>query len=143
MNSISKCLGLLLITLNAHADYSFRLADTESCDKLTGNWSGKARVKNWAIGTCKYIGTGTVGPVDSSGHFTIYGKADKDYGVSLCPDHASQQLNGVCANGVVSIKTDYGKLKGTFSENSGNAKGTLAVSPGIEADVSVEFYRDN
>ncbi len=140
-NRLLGILSALVITIPVHADYSFHLEGSANCNQIEGVWSGKGRLKNWVIGTCIYRGTGTVGPLDDSGHFTVYGTADKEYGTSLCPAHASQQLTAVCSNGVITIKTEYGKMQGTFTENSGSAKGTLSVTPGVEADVSLQFYR--
>lgn len=134
-------IGAVLINTGTYADYSFRLANNNSCESISGSWSGKGKATNWLIGSCTYHGTGTVGPVDSTGHFTVHAEADKDHGTPLCPDHASEQLTAVCLNGVVTIKTDFGSLKGNFSSNNGSAKGTLSVSPGMEADVSIQFYR--
>ncbi|RUR12941.1 hypothetical protein [Legionella sp. km772] len=132
-------LSTLLINTVTYADYSFRLND--SCESISGPWSGKGKASSWFLGTCSYHGTGTVGLVDSTGHFTVSVKAVKDSGSPLCPDHASEQVNAVCSNGMVTIKTEFGNLKGNFSSNSGSAKGVLAVSPGIEAEVSMQFYR--
>ncbi len=133
-------IGAVLLSTGAYADYSFRLASPDTCDSIAGNWSGKGEASAWFLGTCKYHGVGTVGPLVED-HFTVHVSADKKSGSALCPDHASEQINAVCKNGVVTIKTEFGSLKGNFSSNSGSAKGTLSVSPGIEADVFIQFYR--
>ena len=139
-----KSLGLICLTLltsNVYAEYSFSLDNPESCESIAGSWSGKGKATNWLLGSCTYHGSGIVSAVDSTGHFSVRTTADKDYGNKLCPEHATEQLNGVCLNGVVTIKTDFGSLKGNFSENNGSAKGTLSVSPGIDADVSIHLFR--
>ena len=134
-------ISLALLSTGAYAEYSFSLANTESCESIAGSWSGKGKATNWLLGSCTYYGTGIVSIVDNTGHFSVRIIADKDYGNKLCPEHATEQLNGVCLNGVVTIKTDFGSLKGNFSENNGSAKGTLSVSPGIDADVSIHLFR--
>lgn len=134
-------IGALAINTATYADYSFRLANTESCDTISGTWTGTAKASSWFLGTCVYHGTGIVSSVDSSGHFTIQATADKDSGSILCPEHGAERVNAVCSNGLVTVKTEFGNLKGSFSNNTGSAEGTLSVSPGIEADVSAQFRR--
>ena len=131
----------ILLTSTSYADYSFRLNSSESCNSISGPWAGKGSASSWFIGRCDYHGKGIVSTVDENGHFTVQVNVDKDSGSPLCPPHASEQFNAVCKNGMVTIKTEFGSLKGTFTSNRGNASGTLSVSPGLEADVSIQMYR--
>jgi hypothetical protein len=136
------CIGLIwLLAGSAYAEYHFYLANSSACNTISGEWSGKGKASNWLLGSCTYHGTGTISAVDTSGHFTAMVSAQKDHGPALCPAHISQQVHAVCLNGEMTIKTDFGRLNGTFGTNSGSANGTLSVSPGIEADVSMQFYR--
>lgn len=134
-------IGALVINTVSYADYSFRLADAESCNTITGTWTGTAKASSWFLGTCVYHGTGVVSSVDSSGHFTIQATADKDSGSILCPEHGAERVNAVCSNGLVTVQTEFGTLNGSFTSNAGSAEGTLSVSPGIEANVSAQFRR--
>jgi hypothetical protein len=134
--------AILLVSGVSHADYSFHLSGSNAvCEDILGDWSAKGKATNWLLGSCTYHGTGTVSPVDSDGHFTAQVTAYKDYGTSLCPKHFSEQINATCVDAVVTVKTDFGRLKGTFSGTSGSASGTLSVSSGINANVSIKFFR--
>jgi hypothetical protein len=126
----------------SQASFIFNLADPNSCDTISGHWSGTGKASNWLLGDCVYHGSGDVSTLDSTGHFSVAVNADKDSGSPFCPDHAGQTLNAMCSNGVVTIKTEFGSLSGTFTNNTGTAKGTLSVSPGLDADVSIKFTRD-
>ena len=125
----------------SYAEFIFQFSSSNACETIPGHWSGKGRAPNWLLGDCVYHGSGEVSALDNTGHFTVNVNADKDSGSPLCPEHASQILNAVCSNGVVSIHTEFGSLSGTFSETTGSATGTLSVTPGLEADVSIKFTR--
>ena len=124
-----------------HADFTFHSSTVDACERISGFWSGTAKVKNWLIGECVYNGSGVTSSVDSSGKFKLDVSADKNSGSFICPKHAETQLLANCNNGNVTITTDYGNLNGYFSENTGNAQGALTVSPGIKADISIQFQR--
>ncbi|KTC83839.1 hypothetical protein [Legionella brunensis] len=124
-----------------HADFTFYASDSNTCEYVAGQWVGKGKASNWLLGECVYQGSGTVGPVDSQGNFTLEVTADKNSGNILCPDHAHKELSGTCNNGVVKIITEYGNLSGNFSRNAGDAKGKLTVAPGVSADITVRFQR--
>lgn len=136
--------GFMVVSMTfaslSYADYSFHLSEN-TCDQIAGTWEGTGRAYNWLIGTCIYHGTGQVSTVDSSGNFSVDASADKDSGSIVCPNHANETLYGTCVNGFVTIKTDYGDLTGTFTNTTGSASGTVTVSPGMSADVSVQFKR--
>lgn len=134
--------SIFLFFINtSYADYSFRLNDPSGCNAISGKWSGKGKATNWLLGSCVYHGTGTVSAVDSAGNFTAQVTADKDSGSGLCPNHATEQLKAVCVNGIVTIKTEFGSLRGNFSATKGTASGTLSVSPGLDAEISIQFFR--
>lgn len=137
--------GLSSITLFfaavSHADFTFYSNTQNSCASISGVWAGSGKVHHWMIRDCVYQGTGVVSTVDESGQFTLNISCDKSAGGLICPKHVETQLKGTCADGVVSITTGYGDLEGHFSSTSGNASGTVTVSPGISADVSVQFQR--
>ncbi|KTD67241.1 MULTISPECIES: hypothetical protein [Legionella] len=124
----------------AHADFTF-YSGANNCDEIPGNWAGSGKATNWLIGECAYNGSGTLGELDTNGSFDIEVSADKSSGSFVCPDHNTTKLKGVCVNGKVTIKTEYGNLSGIFSKTSGSAKGTLSVSPGMDVDVSIQFKR--
>ncbi|WP_392537523.1 hypothetical protein [Legionella sp. 227] len=124
----------------ANADFTFN-SGSNSCDDISGNWSGSGKASNWLIGECVYNGAGTVSAVDKEGNLNIEVTADKRSGSLVCPDHNTTQLKGICVNGTVTIKTEYGNLSGIFSKTSGSAKGRLTVSPGMDVDVSIQFKR--
>lgn len=131
----------MLLAHTAHADFAFFSSEPNACDLLAGHWNGSGKASNWLIGDCIYTGTGTVGPVNNAGGFTLEVSGDKNSGSFLCPAHANTTLNGTCINGTVTIATGYGDMSGTFTQNSGNASGKLTVSPGIDAEVRVQFQR--
>lgn len=133
-------LVILFFMPMAYAEFSL-YSTTGSCESVPGHWLGRGKASSWLLGTCKYHGWGTIAALDSTGHFTLNVSADKDSGSFVCPNHASEKLQGVCVNGVVTIMTDYGSLKGSFSQDSGDAKGKLTVSPGMEANISLQFQR--
>lgn len=133
--------AIMSFTSMSHAEFIFHLNTPNACDSISGHWSGKGRATNWLLGECSYHGSGEISTVDSTGHFTVNVTADKDSGSPFCPAHSTEKLNAVCANGVVTVKTEFGNLVGNFSDTSGSAKGTLTVSPGMDADVSIKFQR--
>lgn len=137
--------GVILLSLAfaniAQADFTFHANTAAGCDYLAGRWIGTGTATNWFLGECVYRGTGTISALDSSGHFTADVSADKESGSLLCPSHSTKQVTGICVNGKTIINTEYGNINGTFSENSGNAKGTLVVGPGMSADVAIQFSR--
>ncbi|HHF7365234.1 TPA: hypothetical protein ACPSKY_000327 [Legionella bozemanae] len=136
-------IGFTVVALSfatiSHADFTF-YSSANSCDDVPGNWIGSGKASNWLI-ECVYNGSGTVSTLDSAGNFNIEVSADKRSGSILCPDHHTTKLMGVCANGAVTIKTEFGNLNGIFTKNSGNAKGRLNVSPGVDVDVAIQFRR--
>ena len=124
-----------------NADFTFHSSEPNACEHIPGHWVGTGQATNWFIGTCVYHGSGSTSALDSTGHFTMEVTAKKDSGNYLCPNEAAKQLHGVCINGVVTIMTEYGELAGNFSENNGDAGGTLAVGPGMSADIAIQFHR--
>lgn len=125
----------------SYANYTIELNNVDACHSIAGTWVGKGKATNWIIGTCKYHGEGMLGNIDNAGRFTITASAHKDYGNALCPQRVKQVLNAVCINGVMSVKTDYGSLRGVLNEMTGSANGTLSLSPGMDAKVSLQFSR--
>lgn len=130
----------MLFTEMSHADFTFHSSAPNACEDITGNWNGKGTGSNWLIGSCVYHGIGTISALDSTGHFTLALDIEKDSGSFLCPNHATSQLSGTCINGVVTINTGYGNLTGNFSNNAGNANGTLSAL-GMSIDVTAQFLR--
>lgn len=137
--------GFVLLSLTfanlAQADFIFRTNTDTGCTYLSGRWIGTGTATNWFLGECIYHGTGTISALDSTGHFTADVRADKESGSFLCPSHSKKQVTGICVNGSTTISTEYGNIAGNFSENSGDAKGTLAVGPGMSAEVDIQFSR--
>lgn len=137
--------GLVLATCMvvnlAHAQFNFQGSHANSCEDLQGNWTGNGKGHNWLVGDCHYHGSGTVSPLDSSGRFTAEVHASKDSGSPMCPNHASKHVVGYCTQGVIKVVTEYGTVKGNYADNAGNLKGTLTISPGMDADVSLKFVR--
>lgn len=131
----------LFCTSLSYASFVFHLEPGNTCEKLPGKWVGDAKASNWLLGECRYHGTGEASALDSQGRFVITASADKQSGNPVCPEHATESLNARCSNGVVTVTTDYGNLTGQFSETAGSAKGTLSVSPLLEAEVSIKFKR--
>ncbi len=125
----------------SHADATLYSGVANACEYISGHWAGTGKASNWVIGECIYHGAGTISTLDTTGHFRIEVTSDKDSGSILCPNHTSKQLTGICINGVVTIMTEYGNLAGNFSQNAGNANGTLSVAPGMNADVEIQFQR--
>ncbi|WP_133141223.1 hypothetical protein [Legionella waltersii] len=134
--------SLILCASSSHAQIIVTLANNNSCENITGDWSGQGSAYNWLLGTCKYHGKGTISALDGQGNFTLLINADKDSGTVICPEHHTETLKGTCNNSVVTIKTDYGNITGNFTNESGNAKGTLTVSPGMDADILVQFKKN-
>ena len=132
---------MLCYTHLSHADYILHSNSSNSCEHISGQWSGTGQAYNWMLGHCKYHGSGVVSTPDPEGNFTITVNAYKDSGSILCPSHSIRQLHAKCINGMVTIHTEFGNLLGNFSENDGNAQGTLSVAPGVEAKVEIEFQR--
>ena len=139
--SIGTMAAALLFSNASLADYTFHSSDANVCEHTTGQWVGTGKATNWFIGECVYHGSGKINPPDNAGKFTLNVMADKDSGSILCPSHTKKQLTGMCANGIVTIMTEYGNMLGNFSENAGDAKGTLSVSPGMNAEVTIQFQR--
>lgn len=138
-------MGLMVATMSfanvSYANFIFHSNVSNACENVSGSWSGTGKASNWFVGECVYHGSGNVSRVDSTGSFKIDVSADKDSGSFLCPNHATEQLKGVCVNGAVTILTDFGNLTGNFSPNEGSANGVLSVSPGMDAEVSIQFRR--
>lgn len=134
------CLVMLCLTPVVWADYLLYSADPDACKSLAGQWQGHGKATNLLL-KCTYTGYETISSLDSEGRFIISFYADKKSGGSICPKHLSEELKGTCINGVVTIKTDYGKLKGDFTKNAVDAKGVLTYSPGASADVVVKMQR--
>lgn len=99
----------------AHADFTF-YSGANTCENVPGNWSGSGKATNWLIGECVYNGAGTISALDMDGNFSIEVNSDKRSGSLVCPEHNTTKLKGVCVNGVVTIKTEYGNLNGIFQK---------------------------
>lgn len=124
------------------ADIFLSTFSADSCENLAGKWQGTGKVTNWAIGECLYRGEGNVNHVDENGVFTLTLTVNKDSGSVLCPNHVTQVLPGMCRDGKISLKTDYGSLTGGISGNAGTAKGTISIATGISADVVVQLRKE-
>ncbi len=143
-NILKGCVvATLFLAQISYADFTFHASTSNACDHLAGRWSGTGTASNWAIGECAYHGSGLISPLDNDGNFTVDVVSDKDSGSFLCPSHNEKHLTGTCVNGVTIIHTEYGDISGNFSQNSGNAQGTLSVTPGLKVDVFMQFSRDN
>ncbi len=143
-NILKGCVvATLFLTQISYADFTFHASTPNACEHLAGRWSGTGTASNWAIGECAYHGSGLISPLDNDGNFTVDVVSDKDSGSFLCPSHNEKHLTGTCVNGVTIIHTEYGDISGNFSQNSGNAQGTLSVTPGLKVDVFMQFGRDN
>lgn len=140
-NVLIGFLATLTFTNLAYADFTWHSTEPNSCEHVSGHWAGVGKASNWFIGDCVYHGAGIVSLLDSSGNFTVEVTAHKDSGSILCPAETKRTLSGVCVNGVTTIMTEYGNMTGSFSQNAGDAKGTLSVAPGINAEVSLQFQR--
>lgn len=134
------CLCTLCSTHAVWADYLFYSSDPKACESLAGQWAGHGKASNLFF-KCAYTGYETISSLDSEGRFIISFYADKKSGGSICPAHLTDELKGTCVNGAVTIKTGYGKLKGEFTKDSGDAKGVLTYSPGASADVVVKMQK--
>lgn len=136
-------IGMMVIALSltnaAYADFTF-YSSTNDCKNVSGDWKGSGTASHWLI-ECAYEGSGTISGLDREGGFKLDVEAHKLSGSSLCPQHTKHSLTGVCVNGVVIVKTDYGNLSGYFSTDSGSSNGTLTVAPGIDVDVAIQFQR--
>lgn len=136
-------IGYMIIALSltnaAYADFTF-YSSTNNCNNVSGNWKGSGTASNWLI-ECAYEGSGTISGLAHDGGFKLDVEAHKISGSGLCPQHTKHSLTGVCVNGVVTVKTEYGNLSGYFSTDSGSSNGTLTVAPGIEVDVAIQFHR--
>ncbi|KTD56329.1 hypothetical protein Lsan_3017 [Legionella santicrucis] len=136
-------IGLMVIALSltkaAYADFTF-YSSTNDCKHVSGDWKGSGTASHWLV-ECAYEGSGTISGVGREGGFTVDVEAYKLSGSSLCPHHTKHKLTGVCVNGVVTIKTEYGNLSGYFSTDSGSSNGTLKVAPTIDVDVAIQFQR--
>lgn len=140
---IGLIIAILFFTPGAYAEFTFHSTSTNACEVIPGHWVGSGKAYNWIIGECLYNGMGAVGMVDSAGKFVLEVFVDKLSGNFVCPEHATTRLTGICTNGVVIIKTDYGDISGHFSQDSGSATGKLSVIPGLSLDVSMQFQRAN
>ena len=142
----SLLMGFLAATMSftslSYADFTFHSSSQNACEAISGPWSGSGKAYNWFIGECKYHGSGVASALDETGRFTVEVNATKDSGNFLCPAQATEKLIGICADGNAVIITQYGNLTGSFSQNAGNAGGTLSVSPGMNAEVSIQFFRE-
>lgn len=133
--------ALISFANTSQANFSFHSSVPNACEYVAGQWTGSGKATNWFIGECIYHGSGSSSTLDPAGNFTIQVSADKDSGSILCPSHAEKQLSGVCQNGAVTIMTEYGNMTGGFTKNTGEAKGTLSVGPGMNAEVTLQFQR--
>lgn len=131
----------LSVATMSHADFIFQSNTAIDCKDLSGQWLGSGKVKNPVLKECTYHGVGYIGAVDSNGIFALDLMATKDSGSVLCPKQAVQRFKGTCVAGKVVLVTEYGKLNGNFSQNSGTATGTLMFKPGMTADVAIQFKR--
>lgn len=140
---LSGCITatILSFTAAAHANVTMQSYAANACASIPGQWSGSATAKHWMIGECVYKGSGVASQIDASGNFTLQFTANKDSGNFLCPGSVTESLPGKCVSGKITITTDYGKLTGSLTETSGQAKGTLHISPGVEADLSIKIQR--
>jgi len=132
--------ALFSFTHVSYANYNFHSGQPNACEYIAGQWSGSGKATNWML-ECTYHGSGFSSSLDAAGNFTIDVVADKDSGSFLCPSHAEKHLMGNCQNGDVTIITEYGNMIGSFTKNTGEAKGTLSVAPGMSADVTLQFQR--
>jgi len=132
--------ALISFTHSSYANYNFHSNQPNACEYVAGQWAGAGKATNWML-ECTYHGSGSSSSLDAAGNFTIDLIADKDSGSFLCPSHAEKHLKGICQNGNVTIFTEYGDMSGSFTKNTGEAKGTLSVGPGMSADVSLQFQR--
>jgi hypothetical protein len=133
--------SILSFATVSFANFSFHSSNEDACESISGQWIGTGKASNWFMGECVYHGSGTASPLDSQGHFNLTVLADKDSGSIFCPAHTTKELIGECVAGNVAFQTQYGFLKGNFSNNVGDAMGTLTVSPGINLDVAIQFQR--
>ena len=115
--------------------------NANACDDLAGEWTGTGKASNWAIGKCVYHGSGQLKNVDATGNFILDLSVDKESGSILCPAHTAAHMSGYCHDGKVTLITDYGHLTGDIANGSGQAKGTLKVSPGITAEVDIQIQK--
>lgn len=143
-NLLKGCvIATLFLAQISYADFTFYSSAPNACELLTGHWSGTGTASNWVIGACAYHGAGVISSLDSAGNFTVEVVSDKDSGSFICPAHSEKHLTGTCVNGLTIIHTEYGDVAGDFAQNSGKAKGTLSVAPGLTVDVVMQFDRDN
>ncbi len=125
----------------AHADFIFHSNDPDVCKNIAGQWTLTGKASNWLFEECVYQGLGNVSLLNNEGKFLVDVSATKERGSFLCPNQTATQLTGVCVGGVATVTTDYGSLSGSFTNNTGEAKGALTVSPGVDVDVSIQFLR--
>jgi hypothetical protein len=141
-NVLMGCMAITLLFTNvSHADFTFHSNDPNACDYVAGHWSGSGKASNWFIGDCLYHGKGTIGALDSSGHFTVNVTSDKDSGSLFCPKHTNKKFTATCTNGVVTFMTEYGNLAGNFTRDTGDVNGTLSIGRGMSTTVSIQFAR--
>lgn len=139
--------GFTAITVSfvntSFAAFTLRSNDSNICQQIEGQWLGTGILSNWFIGECSYQGVGNIKLIDNSGNFILSMNAEKVSGSRFCPQNAAEHFGGICANGIVTIMTEYGDLEGSFSEHSGSAKGSLSIGPGINAKVDIQFQHVN
>lgn len=140
--SIGLSVAAMFTATMSHADFTFYSTKADSCETISGTWSGSGKGSNWLLGECAYHGEGIISTLDETGQFTLNISVDKDSGSFICPKHEEQSLKGTCVNGVVTLLTDYGNLTGDFSDNAGSASGSLSAM-GMSVEVSAQFHRSN
>lgn len=132
---------ILSLTNQSYAHSTLYSNDPNACEHVAGQWVGTGTASNWFLGECAYHGSGSISPLDDTNKFTVDLSVDKNSGSFLCPGHVHKVISGTCLNGTVTLNTEYGDLTGIFSQESGEANGTLTVSPGINATISIQFQR--
>lgn len=112
----------LLISTSAFANIN---NDSDTCNNLAGNWSGKGDVKLFVL-SCKYdakvkVGEGNPAVVDIT--------VNKSGGSFLCPKSVQHTVMGSCNNGDLTMKDDKVDVKGKLSEEgrSASLSGTIKV----------------
>lgn len=137
---VSLAVAIMSIANVAYADITIRSSTLNACPNMAGNWLGQGNLSNWAL-KCGYHGSGHISSLDGAGRFTMTVSVDKDSGSLVCPKHVSVQLPGSCNDGVLSINTTFGSIRGNLNGNAGTASGKMTVSPGIVADVKAQIRK--
>lgn len=133
------CFAAGFCTSIAHADFTFFSTEFDACANTSTHWSGTGRGSNWLIGECVYEGDGVLQFDTEHTSFSIEISAHKKSGIALCPEVAHETINGICKNRKITMYTDFGNIEGHVNKIRGKANGTITVSPGITAEVSVQF----